>query len=63
MKREKPPPGVRPLSHWRELCPAPTLEDLVSRYVSVMDAVERYRAAGREPLAEWLDELGVRDTR
>lgn len=59
MPRQRPPPGIRSLSDWQQICPEPSILDLFSRFVSVMDAVERHRLVEIEPLPEWLEELGV----
>jgi hypothetical protein len=59
MKCNNPPLGVEPYWVWVAFFPDPTLENLTRRYQAVMDAVDRARAAGWEPLEEWLIELGV----
>lgn len=58
-RKRKPPLGVMPAELWAEAHPEPSLTDLVARYHEVADAVARYRAAGLEPPADWLRELGV----
>jgi hypothetical protein len=59
----KPPIGVTPRKLWSERYPEPTLGDLVERYADVLAALERYRRAGVEPPAQWLDELFGRTDR
>lgn len=44
--KPKPPLGVIPERFWR-----------IKRVEDLGEAVNRYRAAGLEPLAEWLDEI------
>jgi hypothetical protein len=50
---EKPPIGVMPLWLWRELHPNPTPAQIFTREMEVMFAIDRYVAAGFEPLAKW----------
>ncbi len=57
--KTKPPIGVTPWKFWVEICPDPTLLELLARYVAVSGAAQRYRDAGLEPNPEWLRELGV----
>lgn len=54
----KPPLGVMPWWLWSEHCPAPTLGELLDRYIAVSQAVDRYLAAGLLPPPDWLVELG-----
>lgn len=53
----KPPLGIMPLNIWMSKNPNPSLEDLLDRHLSVLEAVVRFRRAGVEPKREWLDEL------
>ncbi len=54
-----PPLGVAPYRVWLEVIPDPDLKDLHDRFLSVAEAVRRYREAGLEPRREWLKELGL----
>lgn len=58
----KPPLGVIPYSLWLERYDDPTLEECLTRYMEVSRAVGRYLSAGKEPLREWLAELGSTPT-
>jgi len=58
----KPPLGVMPYYIWREKNRDPGLRELLSRYIAVSAAVDRYRAAGLPFNLDWLRELGTCDT-
>jgi hypothetical protein len=61
MRTAKPPLGVMP--YWlSDEGFHGTLAELLRRYVAVDSAVQRYRAAGRQPPVAWLVELGVADS-
>lgn len=55
--RRKPPIGVVPLHIWEMNNPDPTVEVLLHRYISVSDAIVRYREAGFPPDPRWLLEV------
>jgi hypothetical protein len=53
------PIGLIPWRNWSEQNPEPTLRQVVNRYADVLNAVERYRNAGRPVDGAWLMELGL----
>ncbi len=58
-RRPRMPLGVLPYRMWCRAVPEPTVADLLTRWLAVYDAVNRFREAGFEPDPAWLLEVGL----